>query len=223
MGIFISLVIIFMWLVHLLYSIMYVGVDVANPLFYFHILLQGYLFTGLFITSHDAMHRTVSRNKMINNAIGRTSAFLFAGFSYKKLLKNHHLHHKHPCTENDPDYCIKSQNFFKWFITFFFRYVTITQIIIIGIIFNLLSYINGETPVWFYFVIPSFIGTFQLFYFGTYLTHRKPHTPEMMPYHARTLKKNHFLAMLTCYFFGYHYEHHSKPYMQWWQLYKTKI
>lgn len=223
MGIFISIIIIITWLVHLIYSIMYVEVDIGNPLLYIHILLQGYLFTGLFITAHDAMHRTVSRNVRVNNAIGRTSAFLFAGFSYKKLLRNHHLHHKHPCTEEDPDYCTKSQNFLIWFFTFFFRYITITQIIIIAIIFNLLSLINGETPVWFYFVIPSFIGTFQLFYFGTYLTHRKPHTPEMMPYHARTLKKNHFLAMLTCYFFGYHYEHHSKPYIQWWQLYKTKV
>jgi beta-carotene/zeaxanthin 4-ketolase len=27
------------------------------------ILLQGYLYTGLFITGHDAMHGTVARNK----------------------------------------------------------------------------------------------------------------------------------------------------------------
>lgn len=223
MGIFISVSIILIWAAHLMFSILYVEVDFSNPLFYLHILLQGYLFTGLFITSHDAMHRTVSKNKRINNAIGRTSAFLFAGFSYKKLLKNHLLHHKYPCTVEDPDYCTKSQNFFIWFFTFVFRYITLTQIIIIAIVFNLLSFINGEAPVWFYFVIPSFIGTFQLFYFGTYLTHREPHTPEMMPHHARTLKKNHLIAMLTCYFFGYHYEHHSKPYIQWWQLYKTKV
>jgi beta-carotene ketolase (CrtW type) len=223
MGILIGIAIILIWGFHLIYSIIYVKIEYANPLFYIHILLQGYLFTGLFITAHDAMHGTVSRKRKVNNTIGRLSAFLFAGFSYNKLLKNHHLHHRHPCTEEDPDYCTKSQNFFIWFFTFIYRYITIMQIIIIAIIFNLLSLINGEAPVWFFFVIPSLIGTFQLFYFGTYLTHRMPHTPEMMPHKARTLKKNHFLAMLTCYFFGYHSEHHRKPYVQWWHLYKTKL
>jgi fatty acid desaturase len=27
---------------------------------------------------------------------------------------------------------------------------------------------------------------------------------------------------LTCYFFGYHWEHHEAPGIPWWQLYLTK-
>lgn len=222
MGILIAAVIILTWGIHLFYCLNFSSVDFLNPLFYVHILLQGYLFTGLFITAHDAMHGTVSQNKTINNFIGRLSAFLFAGFSYNKLYKNHHLHHKSPCTSEDPDYCVKSQNFFIWLGTFFLRYVTILQIVIIGIVFNLLKFIGGENKVWFFFVIPSLLGTIQLFYFGTYIPHRKPHTEDMKPHYARTQTKNHTLAMLKCYFFGYHSEHHEKPYVQWWQLYKTK-
>jgi beta-carotene ketolase (CrtW type) len=39
---------------------------------------------------------------------------------------------------------------------------------------------------------------------------------------ARTQKRNHLKAMLTCYFFGYHHEHHLFPRVPWWQLYQTK-
>ncbi|WP_407930748.1 hypothetical protein [Ignavibacterium album] len=37
-------------------------------------LIQAYP-SGLFITDHDAMHRTVSKNKTINDFIGRTATF----------------------------------------------------------------------------------------------------------------------------------------------------
>ena len=66
MGIIIAFIIISIWASHLFYSLLYVSVDFTNPVFYLHILLQGYLYTGLFITAHDAMHGTVSKNKFIN-------------------------------------------------------------------------------------------------------------------------------------------------------------
>jgi beta-carotene ketolase (CrtW type) len=28
--------------------------------------------------------------------------------------------------------------------------------------------------------------------------------------------------MLSCYFFGYHYEHHESPQTPWWKLYQIK-
>ncbi|GJQ44209.1 MAG: hypothetical protein JETCAE03_37070 [Ignavibacteriaceae bacterium] len=76
-----------------------------------YFLIQAYL-SELFITGHDAMHRTVSKYKMINDWIGRTATFLFAGMSYNRLIKNHFMHHKHPGEENDPDFNTKSQNLF---------------------------------------------------------------------------------------------------------------
>lgn len=222
MGIFAAVIIIALWASHLIYSLKFIQVNFASPVFYMHVLVQGYLFTGLFITAHDAMHGTVSRNKTINKVTGVLTTFLFAGLSYSKLLKNHKLHHIHSGTEEDPDYSVKNQNFFVWFAKFFMKYVSIYQIIIVGINFNILKYFFPEISVWFYYVVPAFLGTLQLFYFGTYRPHKMPHTEEMMPHKARTLKKDHIWAMVSCYFFGYHSEHHAGPHIPWWQLYKTK-
>jgi beta-carotene ketolase (CrtW type) len=107
---------------------------------------------------------------------------------------------------------------------FMVRYVTIWQILIMAVVFNLLLHLGGiETaPMLAFWIIPAFLGTFQLFYFGTFLPHRRPHTEEMTKHRARTLKRNHLWAMLSCYFFGYHLEHHLSPGTPWWQLYKTK-
>ena len=223
-GVLIALLIIFIWLAHLYFLLFYREVNFLNTGTYLHILIQAFLYTGLFITAHDAMHRTVAPNKFLNDLIGRVSTFLFAGMSYNRLIKNHHLHHKHPATNQDPDFYEKSQNFFVWWTVFFYRYATIPQFLAMGVSYNLFK-IFGNVPeinLWFYWIIPALLGTFQLFFFGTYLPHRKPHTDEMGIHRARTLPKNHLLAFLTCYFFGYHQEHHEGPHISWWQLWKTK-
>lgn len=87
MGILIGTSIIFVWFIHLFIILMYVNLNNNYFLTALHILIQAYLYTGLFITAHDAMHGTVSKNKMINNLIGKTASFLFAGLSYNILLK----------------------------------------------------------------------------------------------------------------------------------------
>lgn len=222
MGVFIAITIIFLWAGHLVYALANVEPDLTHPLFYIHVIIQGFLYTGLFITSHDSIHGTVSKNKNINIFIGYLSAFLFAAFSYKKLSKNHYKHHKYSGKEGDPDYCVKSQNFFYWLATFFWRYLTIVQIVLLAGIFNLLMIWFTEAAIFSFWVIPALLGTMQLFYFGVYYPHKQPHEDHMKPYNARTMKKNHLLAMLSCYFFGYHHEHHHMPYMPWWKLYKTK-
>jgi beta-carotene ketolase (CrtW type) len=93
-----------------------------------------------------------------------------------------------------------------------------------AIIFNLLLHLAGfSTPsLVAFWIIPAFLGTFQLFYFGTFLPHRRPHTEEMGKHRARSMTRNHLWAMLSCYFFGYHLEHHQSPGVPWWQLYKAK-
>ena len=224
MGILIALAVIAFWMWHLIYSLFYFQVDFSNFWTYLHILIQAFLYTGLFITAHDSMHRTISRNKIINNTIGALSTFLFAGMSFNRLMKNHKLHHDYPGTEKDPDFCTKSQNFFVWWTTFLIRYTTLTQIIVMGIAYNLFKYAGNvnELNLWLFWIIPAFLGTFQLFYYGTYMPHKYPHTEEMMPYNSRSLPKNHLWAMISCYFFGYHWEHHQDPSVAWWQLWKTK-
>lgn len=222
MGILIAFIIITLWAAHLFYSLNFVQVDFTNPVFYLHIFLQGYLYTGLFITGHDAMHRTVSRNRTINDSIGWISTLLFAGLSYNRLIKNHFMHHSKPGEENDPDFYTKSQNFFIWWAVFLIRYTTISQLIIMAVAFNVLATWFDKNSIISFWVIPAFIGTFQLFFFGTYLPHKYPHTENMKPHNARSQKLNHLWAMLSCYFFGYHNEHHERPATPWWKLYKLK-
>ncbi|HSH52322.1 MAG TPA: fatty acid desaturase [Bacteroidales bacterium] len=222
MGVLIAVIIIIVWAAHLFYTLSFVDVYSTNIWVYIHILIQAYLYTGLFITGHDAMHRLVSDNQKVNKLIGAIATWFFAALSYKKLVKNHFLHHKYPATEKDPDYCVKSQNFFIWYFTFMFRYSTIVQLIIMATVFNVLKIWFTESNILLFWVVPAFLASMQLFYFGTYLPHRKPHKEDMEPHKARTQKKNHLWAMLSCYFFGYHFEHHDDVKIPWWQLYKTK-
>jgi beta-carotene/zeaxanthin 4-ketolase len=222
MGEIIAVAILLVWAGHLFYLLLFAEVDYLSPLFYFHILLQTYLFTGLFITGHDAMHGVVSRNRFINQAIGCTVVFLYAGMWYKKMIRNHGMHHMYPATEKDPDYSTGSQNFFAWWFRFMVHYVTWIQLVIMALLYNILAIWFADSSIIFFWVIPAVLSTFQLFYFGTFIPHRTPHTGLMGPHKARTLRKSHFWAMISCYFFGYHREHHESPMTPWWQLYKLK-
>lgn len=224
MGVLIAILILGLWGGHLTFVLTSVEVSWTNPWMYLHMLIQAYLYTGLFITGHDAMHQSVSRIKWLNKAVGYVSVFLFAGMSYGRLIKNHWEHHKYPGTEKDPDFFVKSQNFFEWWSTFMIRYTTLGQIVAMALIFNGLKYLVGiEVPsLVVFWIIPAFLATFQLFYFGTFVPHRRPHTEIMGKHRARTLRRNHLWAMLSCYFFGYHLEHHVAPGIPWWKLYQAK-
>lgn len=68
-------------------------------------LWQTFLYTGLFITAHDAMHGAVCpQNRQLNDGMGAVALWLYALFSFRKLLKNHRLHHLYPARELDPDF-----------------------------------------------------------------------------------------------------------------------
>ncbi|MBX7043595.1 MAG: fatty acid desaturase [Ignavibacteria bacterium] len=220
MGILIALTIIVSWCSVLLLLMAYSPAEFTNPLMYAGMLLMTFLYTGLFITAHDSMHGTVSRNRFANDLIGRISCFLFASFSYGNLFRKHHMHHKDPTGENDPDFGKGAGNFLVWFIRFIFEYSTVSQFILMALIFNIISYFFGEGPAFAYWLIPSVLSSIQLFYFGTYLPHRHPETGLQAPHFARSQRKNHLTAFLTCYFFGYHHEHHASPGTPWWKLYK---
>lgn len=220
-GIAIASTVICAWLAHLWYILEYAAVGVLSPMMYCHIGLQGYLSTGLFITAHDAMHGTVMRSNRANRIVGTIACFLFAGMSFRRLQKNHWAHHLHPAEHADPDY-YPTNNFFVWFAVFMVRYTTVSQLIIMACMFNIFLVRYNEIQVWLFWALPSLLGALQLFYFGTYRPHRAPHTHEMGKHKARTLKKNHLWALLSCYFFGYHLEHHNSPSTPWWQLYRIK-
>jgi beta-carotene ketolase (CrtW type) len=187
-----------------------------------HVAIQTYLYTGLFITAHDAMHGLVSSNRRLNSIVGQSATWLFAALSYSRLNRKHQLHHQFPGEAADPDYSTGSQNFWRWWFLFLKNYVSWWQIITMAIIFNVLQiWVNQQNLIVFW-VLPSVLATFQLFYFGTYRPHRLPHTEPMMPHRARSQNGSHLWAMLSCYFFGYHYEHHESPQTPWWKLYRIK-
>jgi beta-carotene ketolase (CrtW type) len=185
------------------------------------ILLQAYLTTGLFITAHDAMHRAVTPIRWLNDGIGALACFLFAGMSYRRLVRNHALHHATPADVGDPDY-YPSRNFFLWFGSFMVRYTTFSQLVVMAALFNLLKLRYSESALWAFWIIPALLASLQLFFFGTYLPHRAPHTQAMGPHRARSFPRWDLGALLTCYFFGYHAEHHENPSLPWFQLPSAK-
>lgn len=222
MGVLIAIIVILCWLLHLLYSLFFVQVEVDSVWMYFHMLVQAYLYTGLFITGHDAMHGLISNGRKVNTIFGWISSLFFAGLSYEKLRTNHYKHHQFPATENDPDYYVKSQNFFVWWVVFLFRYATIWQFLFMATVFNLLRLLFDVNQLIIFWIIPAVLATFQLFFVGTFLPHRKPHLDNMQPHQARSQRGPHWWAMISCYFFGYHWEHHEVPRVPWWQLYREK-
>jgi len=222
MGLFLAIGICASWIIHLVYVLSHCVVDAASPMTYLHIAVQAYLSTGLFITAHDAIHGTVApHHPRVNTVVGSIASFLYAGLWYPRLVVNHHLHHAHPADDHDdPDYH-QSNNLVVWYLTFMWRYATVWQIVVMGTAYNILNLWVPAVSLWWFWIVPAFMGSFQLFYFGTYRPHRKPHT-QGMPHNARSQSANHLWALISCYFFGYHTEHHVSPGTPWWQLWKVK-
>jgi beta-carotene/zeaxanthin 4-ketolase len=216
-GIIIGLSIIALWLISLLLLLQW-DFSWSNPLTYAAVLLQMHLYTGLFITAHDAMHGIVSSNKKINHGIGWIAALLFSYNFYWKLFPKHHEHHRHVATDEDPDYH-PSGNFFAWYFSFIKQYVSIWQILLMAITFNVLKLFLPVDNLIIFWMLPAVLSTLQLFYFGTFLPHRGESDNK---HHSHSQKRNHIWSFLSCYFFGYHYEHHDSPGTPWWRLWKVK-
>ncbi len=224
-GLISATLIISIWTLSLIFALRQ---NISN-LAYWKILLiivwQTFLYTGLFITAHDAMHGTAFyKNKLINKSIGIISVLLYAMFSYKKLLTKHHQHHRSPGTKDDPDFHDGvHKGFWHWYLHFLFTYLTWIQFLGMAIVFNILHHVF-KIPIpnlLFFWVFPSVISTLQLFYFGTFLPHRES-TEEFKDQHrARSNNYNVLFSFLTCYHFGYHWEHHEYPYIPWWKLPKV--
>jgi beta-carotene ketolase (CrtW type) len=222
-GVLIALAVLGAWVGHLVWLLVGAGLSLASPLTWLHIAFQAWLCTGLFITGHDAMHGTVSHHRWVNRAVGTVACFLFAGLSYRRLVVNHRAHHTDPTGPDDPDFSTRTQAFWPWFATFMVRYTTWPQILVMAAKFNLLKFLGVEEwRLFLFWVLPALLGTVQLFYFGTFMPHRRPDTPDMAPHHARSLPRNHLWAMLSCFFFGYHWEHHQSPSTPWWRLWRMR-
>ena len=220
-GMLVALIIIMLWFLFLITGLS-MDVNYSNPLLYLLILLQTHLFTGLFITAHDAMHGALMpSNKKLNHLLGRISTLLFVYSSYRRLRKKHYQHHRFPGTEKDPDYHRGNDRFFAWYLAFLKHYFSWPQFIAGAITYNLLKTVLPSENIILFWIIPSLLSTFQLFYFGTYIPHRGEHQ-EHNHHRSTSLGQNHIWAFISCYFFGYHYEHHDSPRTPWYRLWKVK-
>lgn len=214
-GVGIALMIFICWAAHL-FGLLQWNLNWFSPWTYLGILIQTHLYTGLFITAHDAIHGVVApQHPKLNRALGFLAATLFAYNSYALLEKKHHQHHRHVNQEEDPD--VHQGPFLLWWFKFMWEYIRWPQVLLMAITYNVLKlWIPMENLILFW-ELPAILATLQLFYFGTYLPHKNPHASDN-PHQSRSQAKNHVWAFLSCYFFGYHFEHHAWPYLPWWKL-----
>jgi beta-carotene ketolase (CrtW type) len=227
-GLSIAFLIAGLWLGHLAFALSFDALQIHPLQALAHIALQTFLFTGLFITAHDAMHGAVCRHyRRLNHFVGVAAVRLYALFSYEKLWHKHWEHHRHAATPHaDPDFHDgEHTGFWRWYAHFLRNYIGWKQIVGMAIVFNALLHI-AQIPLQTllaFWVAPSLISTLQLFYFGTYLPHKAPDPTRAdggydNRHRSTTSNFNVLISFLTCYHFGYHYEHHEFPATPWWRL-----
>ena len=205
------------------------SIDIAQwlPLYLLPTILgRTFIQTGLFIVAHDAIHGVLSpNNRRLNDGIGQLTLTLYALLPYKKLSLNHWQHHRHPGQVSDPDFHdgIHS-DVFSWYLNFMKGYLDMKQRVVllmgISLVFFVLHF-GLHIPVanlFLFWVLPIALSSIQLFFFGTYLPHRSPRTESSDSHHAISSNYPLILSFLTCYHFGYHWEHHEYPFLPWYKL-----
>ncbi len=221
-GVFVALSVIGAWAASLVILLMIDVSAMPNVVKIAAIALQTFLYTGLFITAHDAMHGAVSpSNRKLNNFIGSFALHVYALFTLKEMIRTHWLHHEHPASEHDPDFHNgKNKNLIAWYSYFMVRYWSWTRIICLVALFHVMHRLFhiSEANLTLFWVIPSIASSVQLFFFGTFLPHREPAGGYQNESRAQTTNWSMFWSFLSCYHFGYHLEHHERPDLAWWQL-----
>jgi beta-carotene ketolase (CrtW type) len=186
------------------------------------VLLETLLSTGLFITAHDAMHGLVLPGApRVNAAIGQLALGIYAGFAFQPLRAAHLRHHQAPATAEDPDFHDGQRaGFWPWYVHFMRNYLSGGQVLRVAVMFNLGVHLLGFAPARLlaFWAAPALLSTLQLFYFGTYLTHRLPPGGYADVHHATSSDLPVWLSLLTCFHFGYHHEHHVHAGVPWWGL-----
>jgi beta-carotene/zeaxanthin 4-ketolase len=188
------------------------------------VLGRTFIQTGLFIVAHDAIHGSVfPNNRRFNDSIGSIAVTLYAFLDYQKLTIDHWQHHRHPGQAEDPDfYDDFDGNILVWFLKFMQGYINLKQIVIqligLGSAF-VIMYFGLDIPLlnlFLFWVMPIFLSTMQLFFFGTYLPHRPGNAANR--HHATSSYYHPIVSFFTCYHFGYHWEHHEYPALPWYRL-----
>jgi beta-carotene/zeaxanthin 4-ketolase len=225
-GSLVASIIIIIWIGSLYLSSL---IDIDNSLTSIFLVLptilgRAFIQTGLFIVAHDAIHGSViPGNRKLNNYFGQVALALYALLPYRKLSLNHWRHHRQPGQPGDPDFHDGvHSNLFAWYPKFMKEYLDFRQRIVLffgmGIIFQAL-HLGFHVPtvnLALFWVLPIVLSSIQLFIFGTYFPHRASDTEN--PHCATSSNYSPILSFLTCYHFGYHWEHHEYPFLAWYDL-----
>lgn len=229
LGLVIAIAIIICWFITLIGFLILDLSPIPLTLIVLGILFRSFIHTGLFITTHEAIHGLVSRDRQINQAIGHLTSLLYALLPYRVLRRNHRLHHRYPATKKDPDFYF-SNNFLLWYASFMKEYQKGRQawVLVIGmaaIFAVLVSFQIAPINIFLFWVIPLILSSLQLFTFGIFLPHRQEEDYSIHSSHsqaednqAKTIDYSEFWSFITCYHFGYHWEHHQYPNLPWYKL-----
>lgn len=192
------------------------------PLIILVVLVQTWLYAGLFIIAHDCMHSSFLPGRpKANHIIGQAILLVYAGFPFGKLRAAHHAHHDHVGTAEDPDFnAANPKSFMPWFGKWFLTYFGPVQFgFILGLTLIYMFVLGaGYFNILIFWALPALLSSLQLFYFGTYLPHRHDDDSFADEHNARTNDYPYLLSLLTCFHFGYHHEHHLYPHEPWWRL-----
>lgn len=186
------------------------------------VALQCWLSVGLFTIAHDCMHGSLAPYRpRLNRAVGRLALMLYAGIWYDAIIARHYAHHRFPGSEADPDFDGDGSGpWWRWYGAFLLEYLTVRQIAWVVGLATLYAYgLSVPLPrlllVW---ALPALLSSLQLFYFGTYLPHRREAEAFADGHRARSSDYSWLVSLLTCFHFGYHHEHHAEPTVPWWRL-----
>ncbi|WP_240966332.1 fatty acid desaturase [Nodosilinea sp. P-1105] len=223
-GVLIASVILLLWVVSL-GALLWVDIGQHNLLWVLPAVLgRIYIQTGLFILAHDAIHGVViPSDRRLDQGVGRLAVTLYALLPYEKLALNHWKHHRYPGQAKDPDFHNGTdRSFFFWYWKFMDGYINgrekvvmlfkIAAIVLVASVGFHIVFAN----LFLFWLLPIALSSMQLFFFGTYL----PHGSETAGCDHHAVSSNYplLLSLLTCYHFGYHWEHHEYPDLPWYNL-----
>ena len=180
-----------------------------------------WLNVGLFIVAHDAMHGSLLPQAGRTNLwFGRVALALYAGFSFDRLKAAHMEHHRAPGSADDPDFSPDyPRHLWRWYGAFMRRYFGLREFLILSAIVAAYLLVGASYPnLLLFWAAPALLSSLQLFYFGTFLPHRRGDEIFVDAHNARSNQYSWLMSLLTCFHFGYHHEHHLAPHVPWWGL-----
>lgn len=229
-GLTLAALIVSAWLILHVYAMLVFELTWTNwPIAIVMAAVQCWLFVGLFIVAHDAIHGSLAPGMgKLNGAVGGALLFIYAGFGWRRMRAAHFNHHKHSGKVGDPDFDENNPHHLgHWYTTFLKRYFGWRSALYVWLVTMAywLWFDVSMVQITLLYGLPAIASSLQLFYFGTFRPHRHhgksgPSGSEAFAdrHNARSETFGTVASLASCYHFGYHHEHHLYPSTPWWAL-----